>query len=72
MEFNILYFLASYPDYVFSHCQIYEAVWSKEYFNDAENITAHICNIRRKIEPDPRHPIFIKTVRGIGYKFAKQ
>ena len=50
----------------------YEAVWGKEYFRDEGNVTAHIGRIRKKIEPDPRNPIFIQTVRGIGYKFAKK
>ena len=71
-EFEILFFLASYPGQVFTHRQIYEAVWGKEYFRDEGNVTAHIGRIRKKIEPDPRNPIFIQTVRGIGYKFAKK
>ena len=71
-EFEILFFLASYAGQVFTHRQIYEAVWGKEYFRDEGNVTAHIGRIRKKIEPDPRNPIFIQTVRGIGYKFAKK
>ena len=69
---NSKFFLASYPGQVFTHRQIYEAVWGKEYFRDEGNVTAHIGRIRKKIEPDPRNPIFIQTVRGIGYKFAKK
>ena len=57
-EFDILFFLASYPGQVFTHRQIYETVWGKEYFCDEEL--------------DPRNPVFIQTVRGIGYKFAKK
>ena len=71
-EFEILFFLASYPGQVFTHRQIYEAVWGKEYFRDEGNVTAHIGHIRKKIELDPRNPVFIQTVRGIGYKFAKK
>lgn len=71
-EFDILFFLASYPGQVFTHRQIYEAVWEKEYFCDEGNVTAHIGRIRKKIEPDPRNPIFIQTVRGAGYKFVKK
>ena len=52
--------------------QIYETVWGKEYFCDEGNVTAHIGHIRKKIELDPRNPVFIQTVRGIGYKFAKK
>ena len=58
-EFDILFFLASYPGQVFTHRQIYETVWG-------------IGHIRKKIELDPRNPVFIQTVRGIGYKFAKK
>lgn len=68
-EFDILFFLASYPGQVFTHHQIYESVWDKEYIFDEGNITAHIGRIRKKIEPDPRHPVYILTVRGVGYKF---
>ena len=71
-EFEILFFLASYPGQVFTHRQIYETVWGKEYFCDEGNVTAHICRIRKKIEPDPRNPTFIQTVRGVGYKFVKK
>lgn len=71
-EFEILFFLASYPGQVFTHRQIYETVWGKEYFCDEGNVTAHIGHIRKKIETDPRNPVFIQTVRGIGYKFAKK
>ena len=67
-EFDILFFLASYPGQVFTHRQIYETVWGKEYFCDEGNVTAHIGHIRKKIELDPRNPVFIQTVRGIGYK----
>lgn len=68
-EFDILFFLASYPGQVFTHHQIYESIWDKEYVYDEGNITAHIGRIRKKIEPDPRHPVYILTVRGMGYKF---
>lgn len=71
-EFDILLFLASHPGQVFSHRQIYEAVWGKEYFCDEANVTAHIGRIRKKIEADPRNPVFIQTVRGVGYKFVKK
>lgn len=59
-EFDILFFLASYPGQVFTHRQIYETVWGKEYFCDEGNVTAHIGHIRKKIELDPRNPVFIQ------------
>ena len=54
------------------HEKVRETVWGKEYFCDEGNVTAHIGHIRKKIELDPRNPVFIQTVRGIGYKFAKK
>lgn len=71
IEFDILYYLASHPELVFTHRQIYEAIWKREYVCDSGNVTAHIGHIRKKIEPDPRHPTYVQTVRGIGYKFVK-
>lgn len=71
-EFSILFLLANYPEVVFSHRQIYESVWGEDSFCDEANITAHIGRIRKKIESDPRNPVYIQTVRGVGYKFAKQ
>lgn len=71
-EFDILIYLASHPGQVFSHRQIYEAVWKNEYFRDVGNITAHIGHIRKKMEPNSRCPIYIQTVHGVGYKFAEK
>lgn len=71
-EFSILFLLASYPEIVFSHRQIYESVWEKDYFCDEANVTAHVGHIRKKIETDSQNPRYIQTVHGVGYKFAKQ
>lgn len=71
-EFDILVFLASHPGQVFSHRQIYEAVWKNEYFRDGGNITAHIGHIRKKMESDFECPVYIQTVHGVGYKFMEK
>lgn len=71
-EFDILYFMASHPGQAFSHQQIYEAVWKHDYYQDVANITAHIGHIRKKIEPNPRCPVYIQTVHGVGYKFTER
>ena len=71
-EFDILTYLASHPGQVFSHRQIYEAVWKNEYFRDGGNITAHIGHIRKKLESDFGCPIYIQTVHGVGYKFMEK
>ncbi len=69
-EFEMLYLLASHPDQVFSRNQILSKVWDFSYEGDTTTVTVHIRRLREKIEPTPSHPKFIKTVWGIGYKFA--
>ena len=71
-EFDILELLARNKGQVFSKEQIYDQVWGESYFSDSRNIIAYINKIRKKIEPDPAHPIYILTVWGIGYKFNEK
>lgn len=71
-EFDILELLARNKGQVFSKKQIYDQVWGEDYFSDDRNIIAYINKIRKKIEPDPAHPIYILTVWGIGYKFNEK
>jgi DNA-binding response OmpR family regulator len=69
-EFDLLAFLASSPRQVFSRQQLLANVWdSSEEWQDPDTVTEHIRRIRRRIEPDPNHPRWIKTVRGVGYRF---
>ena len=68
-EFEILYLLASSPGRVFSKEQIYDIIWNEPYSGDYNVVMRHICNIREKIEDDPGHPVYIQTVRGVGYRF---
>ena len=69
-EFDLLAFLASSPRQVFSRQQLLANVWdSSEEWQDPDTVTEHIRRIRRRIEPDPDHPRWIKTVRGVGYRF---
>ena len=72
IEFDILVYLATYPDRVFTYQQIYESVWGEPYYNEKGNIMTHIRHLREKIEPDPSHPQYIENVRGVGYRFKKQ
>ncbi len=71
-EFDILELLARNKGQVFTKDQIYDQVWGESYFSDSKNIIAYINKIRKKIEPDPAHPIYILTVWGIGYKFNEK
>ena len=72
IEFDILVYLATYPDRVFTYQQIYESVWGEPYYNEKGNIMTHIRHLREKIESDPSHPQYIENVRGVGYRFKKQ
>ena len=70
-EFAILSFLAAHPGQVFSRHQIMEQLLDGAYVGGAHSTLVHIQHIREKIEPDPKKPRYIHTVRGTGYKFAE-
>lgn len=67
-EFGILEYLAQNKGIVLSVQKIYEAVWKEDFFKSDNNVMVHITKIRDKIEQDPKHPIYIKTIWGVGYK----
>ena len=69
LEFDLLYCLASKPGRAWRRAELIQEVWDYEYVGDARVVDVHIGQIRKKIEPEPDGPIFIKTVRGVGYKF---
>lgn len=69
-EFEMLYLLASNPGQVFSRTQILSKIWDFSYEGDTTTVTVHIRRLREKIEQTPSDPKYIKTVWGIGYKFA--
>ena len=71
-EFDLLLFLASNKGRVFTKKQIYTQVWNEEYAFDDSNIMSFISKLRKKIEPDPDSPIYILTVRGVGYRFNRE
>lgn len=69
-EFQTLSYLARHPGRVFTKEQIYQHVYQGELAGDVSNIIyCLIRSLRKKLEPDPRHPEYIHTVRGVGYKF---
>lgn len=68
-EFSMLYYMAQNPNRVFSKEQLYRKAWGDEAYCNYNTVHNTICRLRRKIEPDPRQPIYIKTVVGAGYKF---
>jgi DNA-binding response OmpR family regulator len=69
-EFQLLATLARQPGRVFTRAQLLDAIHGLEVDAFERAIDTHIKNIRRKIEPDTRNPMYVLTVYGIGYKFA--
>ncbi|KQL54909.1 DNA-binding response regulator [Heyndrickxia shackletonii] len=67
-EFEILELLSRNKGIVLSVEKIYERVWKEDFFKSDNTVMVHITKIRDKIEEDPKHPIYIKTVWGTGYK----
>ena len=68
-EFEILNFLASHPNMVFSKERLYERIWGDDSYGDITTIAVHIKKIRDKIEKDLQKPRFIDTLWGSGYRF---
>lgn len=68
-EFSILKLFVTNRHRVFTKEQIYQMIWKDAYYGDENIINVHIRRLREKIEDDPSHPHYIKTLWGIGYKF---
>ncbi len=70
-EFELLKFLATQPDKIFSREKLLENVWGYEYYGDVRTVDVTVRRLREKIEDDPSLPKYIITKRGIGYYFNK-
>jgi DNA-binding response OmpR family regulator len=68
-EYELLYFLASNPDVVFSKEHIYDKIWGEDMYGDLKTVTVHINRLREKVEKKPSDPVHIQTVWGAGYRF---
>ena len=68
-EFDILCFLASNPNKVFSKDELFSKIWNMDSIGDIATVTVHIKKIREKIEFDTSNPQYIETVWGVGYRF---
>ena len=68
-EYELLTFLMSNPDIVFSKEHLYERIWGMDAFGDLKTVAVHINRLRDKIEKDPQNPVYIQTVWGAGYRF---
>ncbi len=71
-EFDLLATLARQPGRPFTRAQLVDLVYGDDFDGYDRTVDAHIKNIRRKIEPDPREPRYIQMVYGVGYRFAEQ
>ena len=70
-EFELLKFLATQPDKIFSREKLLEYVWGYEYYGDVRTVDVTVRRLREKIEDDPSMPKYIITKRGVGYYFDK-
>ena len=68
-EFELLEFLMRNAGRVLTRAQLIDRVWGSDYFGDTKTLDVHIKRLRAKVEEDPANPVFIQTVRGLGYKF---
>jgi len=67
-EYKLLLFFLENPERIFTKRQLYTAVWDEEYYYDDNTIMVHISRLRSRIEDNPQKPLYLKTIRGIGYK----
>lgn len=72
IEFGLLRYLVQHPNQPIPSTELLQAVWG-EPFDDAEaTLRVHLHHLRRKVEPDPRRPRYVRTERGIGYRFQTE
>jgi DNA-binding response OmpR family regulator len=69
-EFRILETLAGHPNRVFTRDQLIDAALGEEFGGFPRAVDSHVKNLRRKIEDDPKNPVYVLTVHGVGYKFG--
>ncbi len=72
LEFKLLSAFLSYPGRVWSRSQLIDKLWEGDFYGDERVVDTHIARLRKKIEPDPGKPSFVKTVIGVGYKFEDE
>ncbi len=68
-EFELLEFLVRNSGRVLTRAQLIDRVWGSDYFGDTKTLDVHVKRLRAKIEQDPANPVYIQTIRGLGYKF---
>ena len=68
-EFDLLTFLASHPNHVYTKDELFSEIWDMESIGDIATVTVHIKKIREKVEIDTSNPQYIETIWGVGYRF---
>ncbi|MEN9380577.1 MAG: hypothetical protein RIR99_411 [Actinomycetota bacterium] len=71
-EFELLEFLMRNSGRVLTRTQLIDRVWGSDYVGDTKTLDVHIKRLRAKIEKDPANPVYIQTVRGLGYKMESK
>ncbi len=71
-EFDLLAYFIKHPNQVLERRQILNKVWGYDYYGTARTIDNFVTKLRQKVEPDAENPIYLMTVRGIGYKFVPE
>lgn len=71
-EFTLLEVLIREPGRAFSRLELLDKVFGFDFEGLERTVDVHVMNLRRKIEPDPSQPTFVRTVYGVGYKFAEE
>ena len=69
-EYELLRTLARNPGRLLTHRALLTEVWGHAYEDDTQTLRVHVANLRRKIEPDPSAPRYIRTDAGVGYRFT--
>ena len=70
-EFDLLLLFARHPGRAFSRTELLTEVWGTQFDGYDHTVNTHINRLRGKIEPDPSDPTYIRTVWGVGYRFAE-
>jgi two-component system KDP operon response regulator KdpE len=71
-EWHLLEMLVRHPDRLVTHRQLLQEVWGPRYETETNYLRVHIANLRRKLEPDPSRPRYLRTDPGLGYRFTPE
>ncbi|WP_426334949.1 response regulator transcription factor [Paenibacillus silvae] len=72
LEYRLLNLFMNSPGRIYTKKQIYEAVWNEPYLEDSNTVMVQISRLRDKIENDAKHPRYLQTIKGLGYKWISQ